>query len=124
MKYFNVVSSSIAIFGSTVIAYLFLAETGVNIQPLAAVAGVILAGVIVFTADFLLYRMRSRIQVDERMKTITDKSARNGLLSMYLGLFIVIALLDTLGPIALLAVVSASFAAFIASLCFYYVRTG
>jgi len=123
MKYFDVVNNSIAIFGSTVITYLILAETGVNIQPLAAVTGVILAGVIIFTADFLLYRMRSRIQVDERMKTITDKSARNGLLTMYLGLFIVIALLDTLEPIALLAVVSASFAAVVASLCFYYVRT-
>ena len=64
------------------------------------------------------------VKVDERTIANRDKSARNTLLVTYVGLWLLVMILDIEVFLSLLIVISAGMAVFIISTIFYYVRAG
>jgi uncharacterized membrane protein len=102
-----------------------LKEIGVNITPSSVVVPVLL---IIIPLLFLAYKYRKRrkklvVKVDERVRAISDKSARNGFIATWLSLLVIV---DFGAPDAnaLLAVVASGLVVFIASLLIYNFKSG
>ena len=124
MKYTNWVNLVIVVPGIVMLIFL-LKEVGVNIAPSSVAVPVLL---IIIPLLFLAYKYRKRrkklvVKVDERVRAISDKSARNGFIATWLALLIIV---DFGAPDAssLLAVVASSLVVFIASLLIYNFKSG
>ncbi len=102
-------ASGLRVFASTVVGMIVVIAVGV-----------VLILVIVYR---IVRPRRQRIEVDERLKAVWDRSARNGLIVVYLGLLALV-LAEELNATALLIVVAASLAAYFSSYCLYRYRTG
>ena len=124
MKYTNWVNLAIVVPGIVMLIFL-LKEVGVNIAPSSVAIPVLL---IIIPLLFLAYKYRKRrkklvVKVDERVRAISDKSARNGFIATWLALLIIV---DFGAPdaSALLAVVASGLVVFIASLLIYNFKSG
>ena len=124
MKYTNWVNLVIVVPGIVMLIFL-LKEVGVNIAPSSVAVPVLL---IIIPLLFLAYKYRKRrkklvVKVDERVRAISDKSARNGFIATWLALLIIV---DFGAPDAssLLAVVASGLVVFIASLLIYNFKSG
>jgi uncharacterized membrane protein len=124
VKYTNWVNLAIVVPGIVMLIFL-LKEVGVNIAPSSVAIPVLL---IIIPLLFLAYKYRKRrkklvVKVDERVRAISDKSARNGFIATWLALLIIV---DFGAPdaSALLAVVASGLLVFIASLLIYNFKSG
>jgi uncharacterized membrane protein len=124
VKYTNWVNLVIVVLGIVMLIFL-LKEVGVNITPSSVAVPVLL---IIIPLLFLAYKYRKRrkklvVKVDERVRAISDKSARNGFIATWLALLIIV---DFGAPDAnaLLAVVASGLVVFIASLLIYNFKSG
>jgi uncharacterized membrane protein len=124
VKYTNWVNLVIVVTGIVMLIFL-LKEIGVNITPSSVAVPVLL---IIIPLLFLAYKYRKRrkklvVKVDERVRAISDKSARNGFIATWLSLLVIV---DFGAPDAnaLLAVVASGLVVFIASLLIYNFKSG
>jgi hypothetical protein len=104
-----------------------ISASGIDIFPSTLVGIVVVAIIGIVFVLVILYQIlwprRQGTQIDERVIALTDKSARNGLIAIYLGLLIVV-LIDKLNTTALLAVTGASLVIHFASYYLYRYRAG
>ena len=116
----------IGVLGGVLIGNL-ISASGIDIFPstLFGIIVVVIVGIIFILAILyqILWPNRQSTQVDERIVALADKSARNGLIAIYLGLLIVV-LMDKLDTTALLAVAGASLVIHFASYYLYRYRVG
>ena len=123
---FNLGDWTIGVIGGLLVGNL-IAASGIEIFPSTLVGIIVVALVGVVFILVILYQVlwprKQGIQVDERIAALTDKSARNGLIAIYLGLLIVV-LMDKLNTTALLAATGASLVIYFASYYLYRYRTG
>jgi len=120
-RIFNLGDWTIGLIGGLLVGNL-ISASGIDIfaSTLVGIIVVVLVGVVLILVIVyqILWPRRQSIQVDERTTALTDKSARNGLIAIYLGLLIVV-LVDKLNTTALLAAAGTSLATYIASYYFY-----
>ena len=125
-RIFNLGDWTIGVIGGLLVGNL-IAASGIEIFPSTLVGIIVVALVGVVFILVILYQVlwprKQGIQVDERIAALTDKSARNGLIAIYLGLLIVV-LMDKLNTTALLAATGASLVIYFASYYLYRYRTG
>lgn len=123
---FNLGDWTIGVIGGLLVGNL-IAASGIEIFPSTLVGIIVVALVGVVFILVILYQVlwprKQGIQVDERIAALTDRSARNGLIAIYLGLLIVV-LMDKLNTTALLAATGASLVIYFASYYLYRYRTG
>jgi len=104
-----------------------ISASGIDIFPstLVRIIVVVVIGVIFILVILyqILWPKKYGIQVDERIVALTDRSVRNGLIAVYLGLLVVV-LTDKLNTTALLAVAAASLVIHFASYYLYRYRAG
>jgi hypothetical protein len=104
-----------------------ISASGIDIFPSTLVGIIVVAIIGIVFVLVILYQIlwprRQGTQIDERVIALTDKSARNGLIAIYLGLLIVV-LIDKLNTTALLAVTGASLVIHFASYYLYRYRAG
>ena len=125
-RIFNLGDWTIGVIGGLLVGNL-IAASGIEIFPSTLVGIIVVALVGVVFILVILYQVlwprKQGIQVDERIAALTDRSARNGLIAIYLGLLIVV-LMDKLNTTALLAATGASLVIYFASYYLYRYRTG
>jgi hypothetical protein len=68
-------------------------------------------------------KVQSKFHLDERINEINAKSARNALISVYLGVLINILIYSSISTELLLEIIGVSLAVYLASLAIYYYRT-
>ena len=125
MRYVHWVDLVIGALGIVMLVNL-LSGTGIDIDwPVARTVFLVIIGPFIL---FLVYwfgirRKRMEVQVDERVRANTDKSARNGFIATWLAMFIFV---DFEAPDAdsLLIVVASGLAVLIVSSFFYYFKSG
>ncbi|HEY42113.1 MAG TPA: hypothetical protein G4O18_09720 [Dehalococcoidia bacterium] len=117
---------AIGVIGGLLIGNL-ISASGIEIFPstLVGIIVVVIVGLIFILVILyqILWPGKQSTQVDERVIALTDRSARNGLVAIYLGLLIVV-LMDKLDTTALLAVAGASLVIHFASYYLYRYRAG
>ena len=123
---FNLGEWAIGLIGGLLVGNL-ISSSGIDIFPstivgiiVVAIVGVILILVVLYQ---ILWPRRQSTQVDERIVALIDRSARNGLIAIYLGLLIVV-LMEKLDTTALLAATGASLVIYFASYYLYRYRAG
>lgn len=126
MKHIYLGDIAIGVLGGVLISNL-VSASGIHIFPSTLVGIIVVISVgailILVVLHKILQPRRQGIQVDERIKANWDKSARNGLIAIYLGLLIVV-LMEKLDTTSLLVVTAASLTAYFASYYFYRYRAG
>ncbi|MBE3092971.1 MAG: hypothetical protein IMZ63_00735 [Actinobacteria bacterium] len=81
-----------------------------------------LIGIFLLVFKFFIRKEKIRVSVDERIRTISDRSARNGLLATYLPLFILLTLDIPPDAKSLLIAIATGFFVWLISFYFYYYR--
>ena len=123
---FNLGDWTIGLIGGLLVGNL-VSASGIDIFPSTLVGIIVVALVGVVFILVILYQIlwprKQGIQVDERIVALSDRSARNGLIAIYLGLLILV-LMDKLNTTALLAATGASLVIYFASYYLYRYRTG
>ena len=128
MKYVNWVDLVIGALGIVMLVNL-LSEIGIDIWPIAQTEFLVSIGLfIVLFILFVIYwygirRKRMEVQVDERVRAVTDKSARNAFFVTWLAMFIFV---DFGAPDAssLLVVVAAGLVVYGVSYYVYSFKSG
>ncbi len=117
---------AIGVLGGVLIGNLFTAS-GVEIVPSPAVRIIIVAVIgvvlVLYVLSLILLPRKLTNQVDERTVAQSDRSARNGLLAIYLGLLVLV-IITSLDTMSLLAVAAASLAVYCVSVILYRHRPG
>ena len=132
MRYIEWVGLVIGVTGGIIIAHLFRLSD-ISIFPQLSESVILWLSIIIlligiFLLIFMLifkYYIRKekiRVQVDERIRAISDRSARNGFVATYLTLFILLALEVPPDAKSLLITIATSFFVFLISSIFYYYR--
>lgn len=127
MKYIDWVSILIGVLGGVMLSNLIrLNLPGFLLASLSIIISVVI--LVLFIYKFVVRGHKIKTTVDERVRAITDKSGRNGLVATYLTLWAILLYTEAsnikfmLDEKLLLIVIAVSLFVYLASFIFYYYR--
>ena len=98
-------------------------EGSIRILLIAIPAVIFILFLLFLTRVFTVEKMKSTFHFDERITIINAKSARNGLVAVFLSSVIYLLIYSNISRIMLLGILAASLIVYLASMVIYYYRS-